>query len=85
MSKKQEVAAMIRTVQDMGCVVTQSGGGHYKVKKGAHLLGTIPAVPSDPHSMENCIRMIRRSLRRIEEGGQTTPVSGKKKKAQEAQ
>lgn len=49
----------------MGCKVSRSGGGHFKVTYRGRLVGTICATPSDKRSPLNDKTFINRNIKKL--------------------
>ncbi|PZG47459.1 hypothetical protein C1I98_13390 [Spongiactinospora gelatinilytica] len=60
MSRK-EIAEIIRALTRQGFEVTMGGSGHWKVYKDGHLIGSLPATPSDDRGVRNAIAVLRRA------------------------
>ncbi|MEV1245114.1 hypothetical protein [Nonomuraea sp. NPDC049750] len=61
MSRK-DIAKIRRELEQQGFEVTVGGSGHWKVYDAdGHLIGALPATPSDPRGVLNAIAVLRRA------------------------
>lgn len=61
MSRK-DVAQIIRALEQQGFGVKMGGSGHWKVyDPDGHLVGALPATPSDHRGLRNAIAVLRRA------------------------